>query len=136
MNFTELLGSIEDSTPTHVKQAVLWGPESVLMDSVEFFLNTRTAWKVVKLSSKNSVDNFLQQVKTLEPTVVILCQERDVSDIALLMQLAQIQSCLKVVAVSMESNLMQVYSRQHFIMHDVADLLSVVDHENFPIKQP
>ena len=106
------------------------------MDSVEFFLNTRTAWKVVKLSSKNGVDNFLQQVKTLEPTVVILCQERDVSDIALLMQLAQIQSCLKVVAVSMESNLMQVYSRQHFIMHDVADLLSVVDHENFPIKQP
>lgn len=136
MNITELLGSIEDSTPTHVQQAVLWGPESVLMDSVEFFLNTRTAWKVVKLSSKNSVDNFLQQVKTLEPTVVILCQERDVSDIALLMQLAQIQSCLKVVAVSMESNLMQVYSRQHFIMHDVADLLSVVDHENFPIKQP
>jgi hypothetical protein len=124
MDLTELLGSIEDSTPPQVQKAVLWGPESLLKDSVEFFLKAGAGWEVVKISCESGTDYLLQRVETVKPTVVILCQERDAADATLLMQLAQIQACMKVVAVSMESNLMQVYSRSHLIMHDVADFIS------------
>jgi len=132
MSITELVGPIENSAPIHLQKAILWGPESVLMDSVEFFLKARIAWEAVKISSESGVDYLLQQIETLKPMVVILCQEKDTSDMALLMQLAQVQICSKVITVSMESNLLQVYNRQHIIMHDVSDLLTVVDHEYIP----
>lgn len=135
MDLTELLGPIEDSAPAHVQKAVLWGPESLLKDSVEFFLKACATWDVVKIACECGVDYLLQRVETVKPTVVILCQERDEPDVALLMKLVQIQSCMKVVAVSMESNLMQIYSRSHVIMHDVTDLLSVVGHECSPKLQ-
>jgi hypothetical protein len=132
MDLAELLGPIEDSTPAQVQKAVLWGPESLLKDSVEIFLKAGAAWEVVKISIECGIDYLLQRIETVKPTVVILCQERDASDAALLMQLAQIQSCTKVVTVSMESNLMQVYSRSQVIMHTITDLLSVVETRNFP----
>jgi len=135
MDFTELLGPIENSTPTHSQRAVLWGPEILLMDSVELFLKAAT-WEVIKLSSECGVDHLLQRVNAVKPMVVILCQERDSNDFALLMRLARLQFCSKVVVVSLESNLVQIYGRQNLIMNDVSDLLSVVDHEYFPNIKP
>ena len=132
MNFTELLGSIENSTPPYLKKAILWGPESLLVDSVEFFLKAGAAWDVVKISADYGVDYLVQQVKTLKPTVVILCQEKEESDTNLLMELSQVESCMKVVVVSLESNLIQVYSKQKVMMHNISDLLSVVDTKYLP----
>ena len=131
MNFTELVGPIENSTPAHLQTAILWGPESLLMDSVEFFLKSRVDWDVVKILSECGVDCLIERVESLRPAVVILCQERDANDFALLTQLAQTQICLKVILVSMESNLIQIYSKRNLIMRDVSDLLSVVGHEYF-----
>lgn len=136
MDLNELLGPIENSTPVHLRKAVLWGPESVLMDSVEIFLKAGRAWDVVKISSECGVDYLIQRVQALKPAVVILCQNKDANDVALLIRLAQIEFCLKVVVLSLESNLMQVYGRHDVMMHDVSDLLSVVDPEYFPKKQP
>ena len=127
MNLTEVLGQIEGSSPTHSQKAILWGPESLLVDSVEFFLKTGAAWEVFKIASDCGVDHLIQQVEILKPTVVILCQEKDDIDTALFMRLIQAPFCMKAIVVSLKSNLMQVFSRQHVVMHDVTDLLSVVD---------
>ena len=110
----------------------MWGPESLLVDSVEFFLKAGAAWDVVKISADYGVDYLVQQVKTLKPTVVILCQEKEESDTNLLMELSQVESCMKVVVVSLESNLIQVYSKQKVMMHNISDLLSVVDTKYLP----
>lgn len=128
----ELLDPVENSNPINLQKAILWGHESLLADSVEFFLKTGAAWDVVKIASDLGVEYLIQQVKRLKPAVVILCQEKDVSDAALLMQLDQVQLCSKVVTVSMESNLIQVYSKHKVIMRDVADLLSVVETSYLP----
>jgi hypothetical protein len=100
------------------------------MDSVEFFLKSAD-WEVVKLSNECGSDYLIQRVITVKPAVIILCQERDASDFALLMQLAKVQVCLKVVVLSLESNLVQVYGKHNLIMHAVSDLLSVVESRNF-----
>lgn len=131
MNLTELLGPIESTTPPQSQKAILWGPEILLMDSVELFLKAAD-WEVVKLSSECGAEHLMRRVEAVKPLVVVLCQERDFNDTAILMQLAQVQYCSKVVVVSLESNLMQVYGRQNLIMNDVSDLLYVVDHEYFP----
>ncbi len=132
MNFTELLGPVEDSNPRHSRKVILWGRESLFADSVEFFLKTGAGWDVVKLSSDCGIDHLLHQVETIKPAVVILCQEKDASDKTLLMQLAQIQYCSKIVTVSLESNLIQVYSKHNLIMHNVSDLLAIIETRNFP----
>jgi len=136
MDLTELLEPIENSDPPNLQKAVLWGPESLLMDSVEIFLKAKTAWGVIKIPSDCGLDHLLQQAKTLKPKVVILCQEKEECDLNLLLELSQIRSCSKVVVVSLESNLMQVYGRHNIIMRDISDLLSVVGNEYFPIIQP
>lgn len=136
MDLTELLGPIENSDPPHLQKAVLWGPESVLMDSVEHFLKAGAAWDAVKIARDGGVEHLVQQVKSLVAKVVILCQEKEEIDTSLLMELSQVQSCQKVVVVSLESNLMQVYGRHNIVMRDVSDLLSVIDHESFPNTNP
>jgi len=135
MDLIEILGPIENSTPAHLQKAILWGPESVLMDSVELFLKAGAAWDVVKIPNDCGLDHLMQQVKALKPKVVILCQEKEECNPNLLMELSQVQSCSKVVVVSLESNLMQVYGRHNITMRDISDLLSVVDYEYFPKTQ-
>jgi hypothetical protein len=126
MNLPELLGPIENAIPLPSRKAVLWGPEILLMDSVEFFLKS-SDWEVIKLSNECGVDYLIQRVTMVKPAVIILCQERDASDFALLMQLAKVQLCLKIVVLSLESNLVQVYSKQNLVMSNVSDLFSVVE---------
>jgi hypothetical protein len=135
MDLTDIVGPIENSAPAHSQKAVLWGPESVLMDSVEFFLKAGAKWEVVKIPSESGADHLLQRVNHVKPEVVVLCQEKDDSDFNILMRLAQIQFCSKVVVVSLESNLVQVYGRQNLILNQVSDLLSVIDHAYFPNSQ-
>lgn len=131
MNFNDLVAPIDNLTPTHLRKAILWGPESLLMDAVAIFLKSGTDWEVIKICSACGGNYLLEQIESVQPTVVVLCQERDAGDVALLAQLSQVQHCSRVVAVSMESNLIQIYSKQNVVMHAVADLLSVVDHELF-----
>jgi len=130
MNFAELLGPVENSIPKHFRKAILWGPEIMLVDSVEYFLKTKTNWEVVKISNDFGADYLVQQVNTIVPNVVILCQEKEFNDFSLLARLFQARFCLKVIAVSLENNVMQVYSKQNVMMHTVSDLLSVVGASN------
>ena len=127
MNLSELVGPAENLNPSLTRKAILWGQESLLADSVEHFLKTGATWDVVKISSECGIDHLIQQVKSIKPATIILCQETDTSDKDVLIGLDQAQLCLKVVTVSLASNLVQVYSKHNVIMHDVSDLLAVVE---------
>lgn len=127
MNLGELIDPVENLHPTQTRKAILWGRESLLADSVEHFLITGAAWDVVKISSESGIDYLIQQVRSINPATIILCQETDTSDKDVLIRLDQAQFCLKIVTVSLASNLVQVYSKHNVIMHDVSDLLAVVE---------
>lgn len=121
------LDPVENLDPTQTRKAILWGQESLLADSVEHFLVTGAAWDVVKISSESGIDHLIQQVQSINPATIILCQETDTSDKDVLVRLDQAQFCLKIVTVSLASNLVQVYSKHNVIMRDVSDLLAVVE---------
>ncbi len=127
MNLGELIDPVENINPAQTRKAILWGQESLLADSVEHFLVTGAAWDVVKISSESGIDHLIQQVRSINPATIILCQETDASDKDVLIRLDQAQFCLKIVTVSLASNLVQVYSKHNVIMHDVSDLLAVVE---------
>lgn len=135
MNFTDTenpTGHVRSTSWQNAQTVILWGPDGLLAESVESFLKTGAHWEVLKISSEKEVDYLFQQMKCLKPEVVILCQEKDFYDTNLLLQIMQVQMCLKVVTLSMESNLMQVYSKHHVVMNEVSDLLSVVETNYLP----
>jgi len=127
VNITELIGPIEDSNPTCSRKAILWGREDLLVKAVELFLDARAVWEVIRVSSDSGVDTLVQQIKNAKPDVVILCQGKDAGNSALPIQLIQDQDCMKVVTMSLENNFMQVYSKYSVLVHNVSDLLSVIE---------
>lgn len=120
-----------DSPPVRTKKAVLWGREDLLGQAVGLFLEAERIWDVIRVSSDGGVDHLVQEVKRVNPDVVILCQERIAEDSSLPVRLIQEQLCLKVISVGLESNLMQVYSKHSVIVRGISDLLSIVESSYF-----
>lgn len=132
MNINELIGSVENSRPKRHQKAILWGREALLVEAVELFLKSGATWEVTKISWDQGVDFLLRQMENIKPDVVIIFQDKDAGDPALPIWLIREQACLKVVSMSLESNLMQVYAKYNVLIRDVSDLLMAVDATYFP----
>lgn len=128
MNLNELIEPEKpDPEPARTRKAVLWGREDLLSRAISLFLEARMSWDVIRVSSSGNVDSLLQKIEGVKPDVVILCQETVDGDSALPLRVLNEQHCRKVVTLSLENNLMQVYSKQKIMIQGVADLLSVVE---------
>ena len=130
MNDSGLAAPFETTMPASLRKAILWGNGQFLTEAVELFLRTEPTLEIIKLLSDSNADHLIRWVKQTKPNIVILCQETDSIDTALLFRLFQSHSEIKVVVLSMESNLMQIYSKQDCFMRTVSDLLSVVEMEH------
>lgn len=129
MNPDDLTVPLEKSTPISLRKALVWGKGEILTEAVESLLNSLPAFEVIKLMGSNDVDDLLRQVSLHMPEVVILCQNMNEVDSTLLLRLLQIQIDLKVIILSLESNMLQVYNKQHYFLQDAGDLLSVVQSD-------
>ncbi len=126
--FTVTKRGMEGKPPMNkTKTVILWGREDLLGRGVEFFLNTRSEWEVIRVSDKQGVDFLTQEVERVKPDVVILYQGNCAGDVPVPMQLLQARPDLKVITVSLENNSVEVYNKQKVWLKEVADLLSVVE---------
>jgi chemotaxis response regulator CheB len=133
MNLNELIEPEKpDPEPARTRKAVLWGREDLLSRAISLFLEARMSWDVIKVTSNGNVDGLIQKIERVKPDVVILCQETVEGDSELPLRVLDEQHCLKVVTLSLENNLMQVYSKQKIMIRGVADLLSIVESDDFP----
>jgi hypothetical protein len=112
------------------RRAILWGPEILLAQAVEFFLEEDSVWDVKWVAFDSGIDRLFEELKQVNPELVILCSERADQDSTLALQLLNEQTHLKVVALDLESNQIQVYSKQNFVIQGVTDLLSIVNIGN------
>jgi len=120
-----------DAEPTSARKAILWGQDTLLSQAVEMFLEESMTWNVIRISSDEGSEKLFQETREIDPEVVILCIDRFDEGSSLPLQLIDQQMNLKVVTLGLESNLMQVYSRQNVILQGVSDLLSIVKTRNF-----
>jgi len=116
---------------TSPRKAILWGLDTLLSQAVEMFLLESMAWNVIRISSDEGSEKLFQETRQIDPDVVILCIDRFDEISSLPLQLIDQQQNLKVVTLGLESNLMQVYSRQNVILQGVPDLLSIVYPRTF-----
>ena len=132
MNLTELLGPIENKDPgqSYVRKAMIWGPDDVLTQAMEFFLKAEETWQVIRLSPDQSIDDLSQQIKRIQPDVIILHTGNCASNTSLPIQLIQEYPNVRVITASLENNQMQVYSKQSIRLRKASDLLSIIEDRN------
>ncbi len=114
------------------RKAILWGQVDVLAQAVSQFLTASVNWDVIRVPIEAGIEGLLMEMKREHPDVVILCQERTEDDASLPIRLIQEQHCPRVVTVELESNQIQVYSKQNIIVQGASDLLSIIETSNFP----
>ena len=118
---------------TSPRKIILWGRDDLLSQAVDLFLQTTQTWDVIRLSSDSGVEKLIEETQRINPEVVVLCGEKVDEYSSLPLRLINEQGCLRVVTVGLESNLMQVYSKQNVMLQGVSELLSIFESGNFPI---
>jgi DNA-binding NarL/FixJ family response regulator len=109
------------------KTIVLWGREDLLSTSVELFLTSQKGWNVVNISSEDDFEALIQAVEQVHPDVVIIHQGDRPCKSNLPTILLKDHPGLKVITVSLNDNLMEVYSKQNILVKSASDLISVVE---------
>ena len=124
------------------KTVILWGPNDLLTKAMEMFLTTGETdkWDVIRFPADQCISSLVDEVQKTKPDLVILYQAQPVDDSDPLIRLLQEQPELKVIAnqpesrviiVSLENNVMQVYSKRSITVRQVSDLLSVIENRYF-----
>jgi hypothetical protein len=114
---------------TKPKMIVIWGSEDILSSSIELFLAGKDEWKVVSISNKEGLDALILAVETTQPDIVIIHQGCQNDPANLPMQLLQDHPAIKVIKISLENNMMDVYSKQEIMVKQASDLITVIENE-------
>ena len=133
MNLNDLLGPIEnkDAGQSHARNAVIWGPDDLLAQAMEFFLKAEETWQVIRISADQSIEDLFEQIKKAQPDVIILHTGNCAGNTSLAAQLLQEYPNLRVVTTSLEDNQMQVYSKYSIRVRNASDLLSIIEDRYF-----
>jgi hypothetical protein len=109
------------------KTIILWGREDLLGQAMELFLTSGADWHVIRVSDQEDEEALIQQVERANPQAVIIYQGDCARDTRLPAHMMQGRPGLKVTTVSLESNYLEVYSKQKVCLRQAKDLLSVVE---------
>jgi hypothetical protein len=116
------------------RKVIIWGRPDVLSWAVEFFLSARKDWEIFSLSNERSVDNLFCEVEKMQPEAVIIYQRTCARSAYLPAQLLLNYPNLSVITVNPDDNSMEVYSKKQIFIHEVSDLISVVEGELHPVQ--
>ena len=138
MSLIDMIETIEniDIEPTHIRKAVLWGENDVLSQAICHILMANMTWEVIRVSRSGVAGDLIEELKRINPEVVIIRNDKVGENSTLPLQLLHEQLCTKVVSLGLESNLAQVYSKQNVILQGVTDLLSIVETGNYSNYTP
>ena len=115
------------------KTVLLWGQDDLLTKAMEMFLmagQTQT-WEVIRLPANPCISSLLEQSRKIQPDLVLLYQAKSEDAAEALMKLIADQPESRVITVSLENNVMQVYSKHSITVRQVSDLLSVMEDRYF-----
>lgn len=111
------------------KTIVVWGGEDLLSSSIELFLATVADWQVISLSNTEDQRALQLAVETSRPDIVIIPQGHQEGQSDLALQLIRAHPAIKVIMIGLDTNLMDVYSKQKIWVKQSSDLLGVIENE-------
>ena len=104
--------------------------ESLLGRAVEYLTADEREWVIIRAFNNQNVQDLIRKVEEANPTIVIISQDGQTNDEQLSMRL--LQDCLelkKVILVSLEENMIEIYCKQRIQVNSVQDLFSEVENQ-------
>lgn len=111
------------------KKIVIWGCDDILSSSIELFLAAKEDWQVISIKDIEGVNSLKLALETNRPDIVIVHQAYHNSSNNLPMQILQDYPATKVITISLEDNLMEIFSRQNVLVKQASDLIAVIENE-------
>jgi DNA-binding NarL/FixJ family response regulator len=118
---------------TRSKLIVIWDSEDILSSSIELFLSTKLDWQVVSTSNTETLYSLITAFESTPPDIVIIHQGFHNKPAIFPLQLLHDHPTIKVILISLEDNLMDVYSKQKILVTRASDLISVIENETSPL---
>ncbi len=112
---------------TNCKTALLLGPDDMLRQAVEHLITESKDWKVIGIWDEYGVDVLIKEIGRKKPDVVIVNQGDFAGELDLPIQLLENYPHLKIITVSLKSNLIEIYNKQMVSVKEASDLLSIID---------
>ncbi len=108
------------------KTIVVWGDQDLLGSSIEYFLSGK-GWRVFCISTKEELEALIQAAETETVDILIIHSGRhdDFANHPLL--LLRDHPSIRVISVSLEDNMVEVYSKQKVVVKQAADLMTVIE---------
>ena len=111
------------------KMIVIWDREDILSSSIKLFLAAKEDWKIVSIANKEGLEALRLAVETAQPDIVIIHEGCQSGPANLPMQLLQDYPTIKVITISLENNLMEIFSKQKILVKQVSDLIGAIEDE-------
>lgn len=108
---------------------ILWKDEDVLFTAIELLLSKKTGWEVTRLINNWDDDALLQLVDETRPDVFIVHEDVFIKKMYLFTRFAMEFSQLKILTLSLENNLVNLYSRCTFSIREGNDLFSIIESD-------
>ena len=111
------------------KVVVISTRESLLGCAVEYIAADEREWMILRASDSQNVQDLIQKVEEVNPTIVIISQDEQANDEQLSMRLLRACPKLKkVILVSLEENLIEIFCKQKIQVKSVQDLFLQVEN--------
>ena len=114
---------------TKSKTVVVWGEEDLLNFSFQYFLAGKEDWTVIRISNYEELDAFFLAMETTPTDIIIIHQRGHNDHYNFTLHLLQDHPVIKIIALSLENNAMEVYSKKKTLIKHVSDLISAIESE-------
>lgn len=131
LNCAERLVNMEDLVSVaHPRALVISRRESLLGRAVEYLTTDEREWMVLNASEFHNTAELLQKVDELHPAIVVISNDGHSNDGQLSMRILQgCRDVEKVITVSLQENMIEVYSKQKIQVRSAQDLFSEVENQ-------
>jgi hypothetical protein len=107
---------------------VIWGGDDLFSTSLEYLLTTKENWKVVSISNKEDLDSLLLVEDPTNLDITIIHQGYLNSEENLPVSLLKDHPAIKVIMLSLENNLLDIYSKQEILIERSSDLITAIEN--------
>lgn len=114
------------------KIIVIWGNQNILRNSIERILANRVEWSVVSVTNQRDLECSLRWANEQHTEVVVVLEGCHNDPDQLPLWLLNEPQTTKVIAVSLEDNLIDVYSKQKVYYRQASDLVDLIEAKTIP----
>ena len=117
---------------TDAKMVVVWGDQNILSSSIQYLLAGKDDWKVVSISCIEDFNSLILPVENHLSDIVIIHSGDQGDPSNLPLQLLEEHADIRVITISLENNVMNIYNKQSLLVKEASDLITVIENEAKP----